>query len=234
MRLLVTRPADQAERTAQKLRALGHEPVVAPVLAISSTGAKPPIAAYDIVLATSAQALTDVALPPALFVLPFACVGEKTASAARSAGFGVLRAALDSGALAKFLLEEKRPKSALYLAGRERRADLEDNLRAADWQVEVVETYEARPVGAWPDDIRAALNAGEIGGVLHYSPRSAELALGLIGRETARRLGHFCLSPTIAAVCRDWAPDDRVHSASRPDEKSLLALLRDRAGTGPR
>ena len=81
MRLLVTRPADQAERTARKLRALGHAPVVAPVLDIAPTGATPPAGAYDFVLATSAQALAGVELPTALLALPFACVGEKTAAA---------------------------------------------------------------------------------------------------------------------------------------------------------
>jgi uroporphyrinogen-III synthase len=234
MRLLVTRPADQAERTAQKLRALGHEPVVAPVLDIAPTGATPSSATYDVVLATSAQAFTGVALPTALLALPFACVGEKTAAAARSVGFCVLHAASDSGALAEFLLREGSPKSALYLAGRDRHADLEDKLRAAAWRVEIVETYAARPVGSWPDDIRAALNAGEIEGVLHYSPRSARLALTLMGRDAARRLGHFCLSPAVAAACRDWAPEERILSASRPDEEALMALLGDCRGTGPR
>jgi uroporphyrinogen-III synthase len=225
MRLLVTRPADQAERTAQKLRALGHEPVFAPVLDIAPTGANPPPGAYDFVLATSAQAFSGVDFPTALLNLPFACVGEKTAAAARIVGFRVLRAAPDSDALAAFLLGEKQPNSVLYLAGRERRADLEDRLRAADWRVEIVETYAARPVVSWPEDILAALKAGGIDGALHYSPRSAGLALALIGSEVARGLWHFCLSPAIAAVCRDWAPDDRVVSASRPDEEALIALL---------
>jgi uroporphyrinogen-III synthase len=226
MRLLVTRPADQAERTAQKLRSLGHEPVVAPVLDVAPTGAKPPPGDYDFVLATSAQALAGAGLPPALLRLPFACVGEKTAAAARSAGFCVTHAAPDSDALAEFLLGEKHPTSALYLAGRERRADLEDKLRAVGWRVEIVETYAAEPVHSWPEHIFTALNAGTIDGVLHYSPRSADLALALIGRDAARGLRHFCLSPAIAAVCRDWAPQARVFSASRPDEEALMGLLR--------
>jgi uroporphyrinogen-III synthase len=227
VRLLVTRPADQAERTAQKLRALGHDPIVAPVMAIAPTGAEPLVDAYDLVLATSAQAFMNIVVPAALLARPFACVGDKTAAAARSAGFCVLSAvAPDSDALAEFLLREKSAKFALYLAGRERRADLEDKLRASGWRVDIVETYAALPVTSWPEDMRAALNAGGIDGVLHYSPRSAALALALMGADAARRLRHFCLSPAIAAVCRDWAPQERVLSASHPDEEALIALLR--------
>ena len=77
MRLLVTRPADQAEQTAQKLRALGHLPIVAPVLEIAPTGAPLPQGGFDLVLATSAQALATVPLTAELLALPLACVGEK-------------------------------------------------------------------------------------------------------------------------------------------------------------
>jgi uroporphyrinogen-III synthase len=231
MRLLVTRPADQAEQTAQKLRALGHLPVVAPVLEVAQTGAPLPKGSFDLLLATSVQALAGLsptserlALPH--LALPLACVGEKTAAAARTAGFSVLHAAPDAEALADVLRKGKSPMSALYLAGRERRATLEESLRAAGWRVEIVETYAARAVQTWPEDIVTALDAGEIGGVLHYSPRSAGLALALIGREPARRLRHFCLSPAIAAVCRDWAPDAEIFVASQPDEEALMTLLR--------
>jgi uroporphyrinogen-III synthase len=226
MRLLVTRPADQAEQTAQKLLALGHLPVVAPVLEIAPTGAPLPQGGFDIVLATSAQALAGVPPGAKLMALPFACVGEKTASAARSVGFSVLHAAPDAEALAGLLQTGKKTaKSALYLAGRERRPTLEESLRAGGWRVEVVETYAARAISAWPENIHAALDAGEIDGVLHYSPRSAALALALIGREPARRLRHFCISSAVAAVCRDWAPDAGVFAASHPDEEGLITLL---------
>jgi uroporphyrinogen-III synthase len=226
MRLLVTRPADQAEQTAQKLRALGHLPIIAPVLEVAPTGAPLPQGGFDLVLATSAQALAGVPPMAELLALPVACVGEKTANAARTAGFSVLHAAPDAEALADVLQTDKIAKSALYLAGRERRDYLEKVLRAAGWRIEIVETYAAQAVQDWPEDLHAALDAGEIDGVLHYSARSAALALALIGREPAQRLRHFCLSPAIAAVCRDWAPDAGVFAAFHPDEEALITLLR--------
>lgn len=221
MRLLVTRPDEQAARTAEKLRALGHRPVLAPVLEIVPTGASLPAGSFDLALATSARAFSGAAP-----VAPLACVGEKTAAAARAAGFAVLHVAPDAEALAAWLLAEGRPKHALYLAGRDRTPGLERALRAENWRVETVETYEARPTAGWPDALRAALATGEIDGALHYSPRSAALALALIGRAAAARLTHYCLSPAVAAVCRDWAAEKNILVAARPEEEALLSLLR--------
>lgn len=228
MRLLVTRPADQAARTAQRLRASGHDPVVAPVLEIAATGAVEPPGAYDIVLATSAQALA--AVERGGLSLTFACVGDKTAALAKSLGFTILHVSPEAETLADFLLASHAPGLALYLAGRERKPVLEKRLRAAGWQVEIVETYEARPVAAWPENVQSAIRNGQIDGVLHYSPRSATLALALIGRDQARRLRHFCLSPDIASVCAEWAPGQLIFAASQPDEEALIWLLRAQDG----
>jgi uroporphyrinogen-III synthase len=226
MRVIVTRAPEQAAPTARKLVALGHQPVLAPVLEIVATGARPPDGPFDLLLATSAQAFLGLEPAGGLPSLPLACVGAKTAEAARRLGFAVQGVGADSEALAALLLAEGCAKSALYLAGRERKGLLERLLREKDWRVEILETYEALPVPDWPEPIRAALARSEIDAVLHYSPRSAALALALIGREHARGLRHFCLSAEIAALCRDWAPEERIVAASQPDEESLMALLR--------
>jgi uroporphyrinogen-III synthase len=220
MRLLVTRPVDEAARTAARLVSLGHEPVFAPVMEIAPTGAALPAGPFDLVIATSARALRGVGAPEA----PLACVGEKTAVAGRQAGFALACVAPDAERLADVLLADPSPRRALYLAGRERRAELEARLRTAGWSVDLVEVYAAGPVAVWPAEVRAALVAGTIDGVLHYSPRSAELALGLIG-PARERLAHFCLSPAVARVCAGHVADDRIFVASQPTEDCLLTLF---------
>src|SRR6476619_3033205 len=63
MRLLLTRPEPDATRTAEALRARGHEVLVAPLLAtltIAAEFAGP----YDGVLITSANAARSLAAPP--------------------------------------------------------------------------------------------------------------------------------------------------------------------------
>jgi len=220
MRLLVTRPVDEAARTAARLTALGHEPVLAPVLDIAPTGAVAPAGPFDLVIATSARAL----LPAYTVEAPLVCVGEKTAAAGRRAGFSVAATAPDADRLADALLKDASPKTALYLAGRERRADLETRLRAAGWRVDLVEVYAARPVSAWPRDIMSALAEGGIDGILHYSPRSAELAAKLIGAAWPR-LAHFCLSPAVARICARCADAITIFTASQPTEECLMTLI---------
>lgn len=220
MRLLVTRPVDEAERTAGRLSALGHEALIAPVMEVAPTGAALPDGPFDLVIATSARALQN----GAPLAAPLACVGEKTAAAGRKAGFAVAAVAPDAERLADLLLKEPGTKKILYLAGRERRADLESRLGEAGWRVELVEVYAARPVAAWPKKIVDALAAGEVDGVLHYSPRSAGLALPLMC-EARGRIRHFCLSPAVALACAE-IPADKVFVASQPTEDCLLSLLK--------
>jgi uroporphyrinogen-III synthase len=225
MRALVTRPADQAERTAKRLAALGHQPVVAPALEIVPTGAAPPDQKFDLILATSAQAFAGWSATALLRGAPLACVGEKTAEAGKAAGFAPLLAAPRAEKLVERLVAAHQPGSALYLAGRERKPDLEQGLRAAGWRLRIVETYDARPVAAWPPAVAAALARGEIDAVLHFSPRSARAALGLIGERAAQGLLHLCLSEDVAAICRAGVPAGRILTAFQPDEDSLLQML---------
>jgi uroporphyrinogen-III synthase len=226
VRVLVTRPPELAARTARLLSALGHQPLLAPVLEIAPTGAAPPDGPFDVLLATSAQAFIGLTPPARLRFAPLACVGEKTAEAGRAAGLSVSIVAPRAETLAQWLIGEKAQCSALYLAGRERKPILEERLREAGWRLEIVETYDARPVAAWPVEVETALMRDEIDAILHYSSRSAELALALTGADVASRLWHFCLSPEIAAKCRVAAPAERIVTASHPDEDSIMTLLR--------
>jgi uroporphyrinogen-III synthase len=224
MRVLVTRPSDQAARTAKKLAALGHEAWIAPVLEIFPTGAPVPDGPFDLVLATSAQAFGGWTAPQALRGAAAACVGETTAQAAREAGFEVIFTAPRAEALAEWLIARQKPGAALYLAGRERKPILEQRLRGAGWRLELVETYDARPVALWPEEVVAAVRDGRIDAVLHYSPRSAGAALALIGAAAAR-MSHFCLSSEVADRCRDDAPGTKIFIASQPVEEALMSLL---------
>src|SRR5512135_2434480 len=89
MRLVVTRPQADGERTAAALRARGHDVLVAPLLRVE------PVAAdlsgtWGAVIITSANAPGAIAGNPAckvMFSLPLFAVGRRSADAARQAGF---------------------------------------------------------------------------------------------------------------------------------------------------
>jgi uroporphyrinogen-III synthase len=233
MRVLITRPQPDASRTAERLRALGHEAVVSPVLHVDPLPLDhPPHGPFTALAATSANSVRIAAHIPALArwrTLPLYAVGEHTADAARDAGFAeAIAAGGDAAALAARLQKTVAAGSrVLHLAGEARAQELGALLTRAGIAVEVAVLYRTRPAEAFETTALEALRSGRLHAALHYSPRSAEAfarllrAHGLI--DEARRVRHYCLSPAVAAPLADIASAPPV--AARPNEADLLALL---------
>jgi uroporphyrinogen-III synthase len=231
MRVLVTRPAPDAALGAARLRALGHKAVISSVLEIGPTGAALPAGPFDALLLTSANALAPFAggAPRALAAVPVLCVGERTADAARAAGFVMVSAARgDARDLARLTRESLPPRARLlYLTGVERKPDLEHAL--TDFAPTVVATYRAQPAAALTPEAIAALRSNRIDAVLHYSRKSAQIYAALARRAgllpDALRPAQLCLSQDVAAgLDRELA--GAIQIAASPDETSLLGLLR--------
>jgi uroporphyrinogen-III synthase len=229
-RVLLTRANEDGERTAEKLRQLGIEPLLSPVLEVVATGAAIPRGAFDVVLATSAKALENAGEELSeLRDLPLHAVGRRTAQTAERFGLRADIVAANAQTFLPLLRERyERPTRFLYFAGRDRRDELEKTLRAKGHSVAVVETYEARAARALTDAAAAALKAGEVGAVLHYSKRSAEIFLDLVRAarliEKLRGVAQLALSPEVAKPL-SGAGLARVLVAEKPDEEHLLRLL---------
>jgi uroporphyrinogen-III synthase len=235
MRLLVTRPESESEETAARLRAQGHDVLVAPLLRIelvpdAEIGAGP----WSGIVMTSRNAARAIERHPrfaGLCGLPVFAVGRRTALAARAAGFSdVLSADGNAGDLVRLIVARQTPVAGrlLYLAGADRAADLAGELREAGLSADTVVIYRAVAADEFPDAVRAALAAGELDGVLHLSRRSAETYLACARRvamlDRALLPKHYCLSaqvaePLIAAGARN------ITVAPRPDEAALIDLL---------
>lgn len=234
MRVLVTRPAAASDRFVLQLQAAGHQAIVSPVIWIERTGAPIPEAGFDGLLATSSHAFANLPAESLaaenLLALPLYLVGERTAAAARARGFGNFAVvSADAAALSEFLRRKARPASRfLYLAGEDRKLQLENNLKADGHCVEVVVAYRAAAAGELAPDVAAALRAGSIDAVAHFSRRSAELFVRLAQAtalaELSRKILHLCLSADVAAGLEALAPVS-VRTASTPDLASLIALL---------
>jgi len=233
MRLLLTRPEPDNERTAAVLRARGHEVLLAPLLHIepvanAELGAPP----WSAILLTSANGARAIATHPRraeLLMLPVLAVGQSSADAARAAGFSdVVSADGDARNLAQLAAVRFAGTRLplLYLAGEERARDLAGELSAHGLAVRTVVTYRAAKASAFPPAPRAALEQGSIDGVLHFSLRSVEsyvdCSRGIV--QQALTPVHFCLSARIAEPLRR-AGARRIQVAPRPDEASLLALV---------
>jgi uroporphyrinogen-III synthase len=233
MRLLVTRPEPDAQRTAAALRARGHSVVIAPLLHIEPLAAAAigagPWAAVLVTSANVAHAIASHAKRAELVHLPVFAVGERSAHAMRVLGCAnVISAGGNAGDLARMVAAQVNPPARLlYLAGEQRSGDLGGELRAKGFAVETVAIYRAVTADALPPNAAAALTAG-IDGVLHFSRRSAEAyveaarAAGLL--ESALRPAHFCLSAQVAAPLQG-AGGRLVRVAPRPAETALLDLI---------
>jgi len=239
VRLLVTRPQEEGERTAATLRARGHIVVVAPLLRIEPVAAEFGPGPFAAVLTTSANAARAVAGHARIGELrgaPLYTVGGRSAEAARAAGFATVRSAEgDASALIAMVAREKQEETGaplIYLAGEDRSVDLGEQLARHGLAVRTAVVYRAAAAERLPPQAEQAIAAGEIDGVLHYSRRSADAFVRCAGaagaRERALALTHFCLSAQVAApLAAAGAVSIRV--APRPDEDALLQLIGDSA-----
>jgi uroporphyrinogen-III synthase len=238
MRLLVTRPQPDAERTAAALASLGHQVAHAALLRVEHiSDAELGSGRWSAVVVTSANALHAIAAHPrraALLRLPLFAVGRRTAAAARAAGFpDVTAAGGDVRELAQCLREWTGREDAgrhplLHLAGEDRSGDLAGELAADGRSVRTAVVYRAVKAERFPPAVAAALAAGQIDGVLHFSRRSAEAyiecarAAGLLDQALAA--AHYCLSAQIAEPLKA-AGAKATHIAARPDEAALIELI---------
>lgn len=215
VKVAVFRAGDDAGGTQAALAARGFGAALAPVTEIVRLAAAQPLGPFDFAVATSAKAF---AAPVGLAGLPLYVVGEKTAQAARSAGFVPAEPADDVAGL----IARLPPGRALYLAGRDRKPDLE---RALDGRIAVMETYAAEARAGW-DEAEAHAVAGA-DAALHYSPRAAALALAFAASGgVARaflRLPQLCLSREVAEPLAEAGA--RVVWPQRPAEAPLLDAL---------
>jgi uroporphyrinogen-III synthase len=232
MRVVVTRPEADAERTASALRTHAHEVMVAPLMRVE------PIAAdltgtWGAVVITSANAPAAIAGNAArdtLIKLPLFAVGERSAEAAKAAGFvEVTAAGGDVSDLVRVVAEHHADRAAplLYLAGEDRAADLIGELAVHGIKAELRVVYRA-VTAPFPPDLIEALKAREIDAVLHYSRRSAEnylagaKAAGIVAE--ALRVRHVCLAPQVATPLAA-AGATSIAIAPHPDEAALIELL---------
>jgi uroporphyrinogen-III synthase len=235
VRLLVTRPAPDCDRTAALLRSLGHEVLVMPLLRIEALadaqlGAGP----WAALLFTSANAVRAIATHRRfgeLASVPAYAVGARTRAAAAAAGFApVVSADGDVGDLVRLIVSQP-PASRLpllYVAGDERASDLAGALQLHGLRVETVIAYRSVMVTELAPDVRVALTGGQIDAVLHYSARTAAAfvaaASALGAGESSMRIKHLCLSAQVAAPLAA-AGAGIIEIASEPTEHALIARI---------
>jgi uroporphyrinogen-III synthase len=251
VRILVTRPEPDCERTAALLRGRGHDVLQQALLRIEpAVDAEIGDGPWSAVLFTSANAVRAIADHRrfgAVAGLPAYTVGKRTHAAAGAVGFArVVSADGDVNALAELVtsdlpfvmptvLRDGRAANSsslnlplLYCAGEDRAGDLAGALQARGVRVETACVYRAAIATGFASDVRAAFAADAIDAVLHYSARTAAAfvaaatAAGI--RDLSIRARHLCLSPQVAAPLAA-AGATAIDVASEPNEQALFALI---------
>jgi uroporphyrinogen-III synthase len=234
MRLLLTRPREDAEALAETLRARGHEPLIAPVMDVRFfDGAPLPLTGIQGVIATSANGVRALSRRVQRRDITLYAVGPQTTEAARAEGFShVVNADGDAQALVEIIAREAKPEAGplLHAAGAETTGRLKQSLNGMGFELEAPVLYEAIAMQALSDAAAEALTAGTLDGVLLFSPRSAKIFADLVRRadlaESCARLDAFCISAaTMAALGK--LTFARLAVAGEPNQTAMLALLVD-------
>lgn len=229
LRTLVLRAEPEASETADRLKALGAVPILAPLTRIRFDGVDArDLAGVQAVLVTSrngARALLSAGLPKALSVL---AVGDATAAVLREGGVAAVSAAGDSEALLGLVTRRLRPDAGqvLHLHGQDVAGDLAGALRQAGFDARALVGYRAEAIAA--PAAAAALAQGHVDAALFYSQRSGGLFAKLVeDGGLARACGRVVAAAISARVAAPLAGIGfrRLGLAARPDEASLLVAL---------
>lgn len=224
-RIWITRAQPGADQTAERVRALGHDAVVAPLLAVrilpdvrvDLSG----VAALAFTSANGVRAFADASGERSLKVF---AVGSATAQAARQAGFrSVLSADGDVEALAEGIAVRKGELkgAVLHPGAAEPAGDLAGALEKHGVEARRLVLYETAPVELAQTE---AVALAKSDAVLLHSPRAAQVLAKVLKVHPAPQLRALGLSKAVIK------PLSRVSLAAKafppfPMEGALLNLI---------
>ena len=255
LRVLVPRAEGRGEGMAVRLRALGAEPLVRPMIAyapptdeasLADALARLEAGVYEWLLLTSARAVEVVAeqlgaRAPHLgqrVSLKLGAVGPATAAACRA-----LLHAEPAAVPERFLgvelaaaMGDATGRRVLLPNAEGARPDLEDQLRANGALVERVVAYRTVPAPGGPE-LAALLAEGALDALLFTSGSTARCFAELVGPAgvaVARSLIIACIGPSTAAVCHELGLEPAVVAAVSSEDGLVDALASYVAARGER
>ncbi len=224
-KIWITRAQPAAEATAARVRALGHEPFIAPLLRVESVeGVEVDLRGVCALAFTSANGVRAfIEATPERSLRVFA-VGAATAQAVRAAGFkNVLSADGDVEALAEGIAARKRDLKGcvLHPGAAEPAGDLVGALQAHGVEARQLILYDTGPAELSAEELAIL---PEIDAVLLHSPKAAQALAALLKASPQPRMRALCLSKAV------MKPLARTRMAAKvfapfPLEAALLNLI---------
>lgn len=232
MRVLVTRPLDDSRDTAERLKAMGHDSVIAPLLDICfQQGGEISLDGVQAILATSANGIRALVRRTARRDVAVFAVGRQSAEEAREAGFTDVRNAEGgSAALATAAAGWADPACGilLHISGSDVAGDLAGTLEATGFTVRRETLYEAVAVTELPAEASAALRDGSLDAVLLFSARSSATFVQSVVRaglaSACARLVAVAISEAAAAPLAGLT-FSALRIPPSPNQDAMLALL---------
>ena len=230
MKVLVTRPVDDAAGFSDLLELHGMTVALAPVMEIVPVDeALPPMTGVSHLVFTSANGVRAFVAVSNGREWPAFVVGPSTATEARRHGFriaGVDKSTVES--LARLISKEvASPACLLHVAGSHRAGNLGALLAASDVKVKRVVLYEARPVAALQETVRQQFQNGEIDAVTLFSPRSARLFMDLIERAGLEKYTDLVVFACLSQAVADALPTGLSKCvAERPEQSAMIDILK--------
>ena len=225
LKIWITRAQPGADGTAERVRALGHEAVIGPLLAVHNlAGVHVEMAGVGALAFTSSNGVRAFAELSGERSLKVFAVGQATALAARAAGFrSVLSSDGDVDALA-LGIEQRRSEIkgvVLHPGAAELAGDLPAALEKFGVPAARLVVYETVPVTL---DTEFAAACAACDTVLVHSARAAKLLAGVLKTNPAPKMKALGLSKAVLT------PLARVPLAARafppmPLEAALLNLI---------
>jgi uroporphyrinogen-III synthase len=234
LRLIITRPREDAEPLAHELAVLGVESLIAPLLSIEAFESETPdLTDVQALLLTSANGVRAFAHLSKERKIPIYAVGDASARGAREAGFQNIESAAGDLKTLAALVGEKldfRDGAVLHIAGSRLAGDLAGILGRSGFDYRRVQLYHAIKATDLPPQCLIAIKDAQVDGVVLYSPRTAQAFMDLLAKagldDCTGQLSAFCLSDGVAAkiAARDWA---RVVVAETPDQAALIKSVQE-------
>jgi len=237
-KILITRPIEDAEATAEILEEKGYKAFIEPQLEIKfdkkaqnkireALKAKP-----QAIIITSSNGIRAFANFSKIRDIEIVTIGKSSAREAKELGFYDVSYSPGAGVeeLADYIKHsfDKHSGELLHIAGSILAGDLKGILKDAGFKVKRVTLYDAVPSEEISDKLKNAFNKKQISTVLFYSKRTAEIFM-----KNAKKKGIYDRLSDVKAISLSQnistavthGPWKEALVSEFPDNESLLSLL---------
>lgn len=227
---LITRPWEDAKKTARAFQKLGYLTYIEPMMHIEFFGRSITLDADSAVAITSSNGARALAKATSERDMKLFAVGDASAWVAADHGFtNVTSAGGDVSSLITTITKHCDPKdtSITHIAGSVQARDLRRMLEDEGYLVHREELYASKPAEQLSEGLQEMIRNGDIHVAPFYSPRTAKIFVELVQEAGLDAyispISMLCLSRAVANKLEVLAPGE-CYIALHPSEASLISL----------